>query len=146
MNLVERLFGAVTALIGVGVAYEGLRLGYISDGVPKSGFFPFWAGVLLFISGLAMAATAKVQPGEEETIEPGQLLAIAGTAAYLGLIVVIGAVAGTFAYLFAAIGLSRKHGIIASVLTAAISAAIVYFAFGAWLQVPLPRGALFGGG
>ena len=146
MRQIEILFGAVVALIGFGFSYEGLVLGYVSGGVPGSGFFPFWVGLLLLVSGLAMALSARLRSGTEERFERGQIAAMAGTAVYLGLIVIAGTVLATFAYLLTAIGVSRRHGVVVTAVTSIAGAALIYFSFRVWLQIPLPRGILFGGG
>ena len=146
MRRLERLFGILVVLTGCGVAYEGLQLGYGSDGVPGSGFFPFWVGLLLIGSGIAMVVAVKAQPDPDDQVERGQLAGLAGTAVYIGLITLAGALLATFAYLFAAINLSRRHGIVAAAATGAAATALIYFSFRVWLQIPLPRGLLFVGG
>lgn len=146
MQQIERLFGAAIALIGIGFSYEGLALGYASGGVPGSGFFPFWVGLLLLVSGAAMAVFAKPQSDTEERFELGQIAALAGTAGYLGMIAVVGTVLATFAYLFTTIGISRRHGVVVTVVASIAGVALIYFSFRVWLQIPLPRGMLFEGG
>ena len=120
-------------------------MGYVSAGVPGAGFFPFWVGLLLVVSGAALAVMSWRNPSKTEGVDRGQLVSIATSGAFLVVLAVAGSLVATVAYLLATVGLTRRHSLFVTVATALITAALVYLTFQVWLLVPLPRGWLFGG-
>jgi putative tricarboxylic transport membrane protein len=140
---IEVLFGLAVAIAGVAIATVAAGLGYVSGGVPGAGFFPFWVGLLLVVSGLALAVMTWRHPSKTERVESGQLVSIAAGGAFLAVMAAAGAIVATVAYLLATVWMTRRHGILVTVATAVITAALTYFTFQVWLLVPLPRGWLF---
>jgi hypothetical protein len=142
---IEALFGAVVAVAGLAITLTATGMGYVSAGVPGAGFFPFWVGLLLVISGIALAVMTWRTPSKTESVDSGQVISIVTSAAFLLILAVAGSIAATVVYLLATVGLTRRHSLLVTVATAVITAALVYLTFQVWLLVPLPRGWLFGG-
>lgn len=145
MPYIEALFGAAVAIAGLAIAVTATGMGYVSSGVPGPGFFPFWVGLLLVVSGLALAVMFWRSPSKTESVETGQLVSIATSGAFLAILAVAGSLVATVAYLLATVWMTRRHSLLVTVATALITAALVYLTFQVWLLVPLPRGWLFGG-
>lgn len=145
MPYIESIFGALAAVAGLAIALTATGMGYVSGGVPGAGFFPFWVGVLLVISGVALAVIGWRSPSKTESIETGQLVSIATSGAFLAILAVAGSMVATVAYLFATVWMTRRHSLFVTIATALITAALVYLTFQVWLLIPLPRGWLFGG-
>ena len=145
MPYIEALFGAAVAIAGLAIAVTATGMGYVSSGVPGPGFFPFWVGLLLVVSGLALAVMFWRSPSKTESIETGQLVSIATSGAFLVVLAVAGSLVATVAYLLATVWMTRRHSLFVTFATALITAALVYLTFQVWLLVPLPRGWLFGG-
>jgi len=141
---IEAIFGAVVAVAGVAIAVAGTGMGYVSHGVPESGFFPVWVGLLLIVSGSALALTAWRNPSTTERIESGQLVAIGAGGAFLVVLSLLGSMAATVAYVAATVWMTRRHSLPVAVAAALIAALVIYFTFQVWLLVPLPRGWLSG--
>jgi hypothetical protein len=143
MRHLEWLLGAVVVLIGLGVSWEALSLGYTSFGIPGAGFFPFWAGVLLVVSGLGLVVQGILAPrAGDERIAGGQLITMAGAAAYLVLIATVGAIAAGILFIGAMIWGRGGHGWLVTMATALAAMGLIYAVFRVWLNIPLPRGAL----
>jgi hypothetical protein len=145
MPYIEALFGAVVAFAGFAIALTATGMGYVSAGVPGAGFFPFWVGLLLVISGSALAVMTWRNPSKTESIDSGQLISIVTSGAFLVILAAAGSIVATLVYLLATVGLTRRHSLLVTVATALITAALVYLTFQVWLLVPLPRGWLFCG-
>lgn len=145
MPYIEAMFGAVVAIAGLAIALTATSMGYASGGVPGAGFFPFWVGLLLVISGGALAVMAWRKPSKTEGIETGQLVSIATSGAFLAILAVAGSMVATVVYLLATVWMTRRHSLLVTVATAVITAALVYLTFQVWLLVPLPRGWLLRG-
>lgn len=138
-----RTFGAVSALMGLGVTLEGWRLGLFRYGIPGAGFFPFWAGLVLAVAGVAMALGRGGGEPTDELFRPGPRAAIVTAGAFLLLVHVTGFIMASVAYLLVTLVVLKRHPAWVVAVSAAITVGLLYFVFEVWLGIPLPRG-LFG--
>ena len=136
-------------LIALLVITDSLRVGtgWADDG-PRSGYFPFYIGLLLLLSSGAVLVTTlmgwrKADPVFAERTQLASVMAVA-----VPMVIYVGAIALLGIYLASAalIGyFMRRHGKFGWALTAAISVAVplVFFlVFERWFLVPLPKGPI----
>ncbi|MBD9528578.1 tripartite tricarboxylate transporter TctB family protein [Paracoccus sp. PAR01] len=135
---------ALLILFGAYVAYQGMGYGYIEEGNPSAGFFPFWIGLGILIFSGANLFNAVRRLELIETIGKAEIVRVAlctvAMIAFVWLSGLIGMIAAGF-LLMLAIGAifgprnSRFYSILA-VVSAAMTA-ILYVVFGSLLAVPL---------
>ena len=135
--------------LAVLVIADSLRagIGWADDG-PRSGYFPFYIGLLLGGSSLAVlvGTLLRWRREDEAFAERTQL---ASVLAMLGpLVVYVGGVALLGIYL-ASLGLiayfMRRHGKYGWPLTAGVAVGVpvvVFLVFERWFLVPLPKGPI----
>ena len=145
----EIVVGAVLMLVAAIVMFDSRRLGagWGSDG-PQSGYFPFFVGLVLFVSGAVNVALALRTPAGHGGIfvERGQLRTVlqvlVPTVIYVVAIAFIGlyvASAVFIAYFMWRLGGYRG----ATVPSVAILVPLALFMmFEVWFRVPLPKGPL----
>jgi putative tricarboxylic transport membrane protein len=138
-------------LIGAMVIADSLRVGtgWADDG-PRSGYFPFYIGLLLVLaSGTVLVSTLlawrKADPVFAQHAQLASVMAVAvpmvvyvGGIALLGIYLASAALIGWF---------MRRHGKFGWALTAAIAVGVplVFFlVFERWFLVPLPKGPIEG--
>lgn len=155
----ERAFGAVLAVTGVVIARASAALPSIPAQAYGPGFFPMWVGIALAACGVLLAgrtwwaaAGPPVSPGPAAS-SPRVIPSWRGVLGIAWLVLGLGAVAlwlevvgfllcmpvFMLGYLWLAGEPVRR-----SVLTTAVSMAVVYWGFAKWLKVPLPLGWLEG--
>jgi putative tricarboxylic transport membrane protein len=132
--------GAITMIgslkVGIGWAEEG----------PKSGFFPFWIGLIVVLASVVNFVRAVA-------ISPGKLFAEWSQLAEVRKVVIpmaiyVSAVPWLGIYLSSALliaGFMRWLGRYGWVLTLCISVALpvlIYVTFERWFLVPLPKGPI----
>ena len=147
----EVAVAAFLVLIGAMVITDSLRVGtgWAEDG-PRSGYFPFYIGLLLILSSgsVLVGALLRWRKANPVFAERAQLASV--MAVGLPMVVYVGAIMllGIYLASVALIGyFMRKHGKFGWALTAAISIAVplVFFmVFERWFLVPLPKGPIEG--
>lgn len=144
--------GAIMTLAAL-VMYDSQRLGakWAFDG-PQAGYFPFYIGLILFVSAAATFIQALRAKGSVRIFVDSQqfrsvLAILVPSAVYVAAIYVLGI------YVASAIFLAffmRVHGGYRPVLIAPVALGmpvILFFLFEVWFLVPLPKGpveSLFG--
>ena len=145
----ELIVAAVLMLLGVLVIVDSLRVGtgWADDG-PRSGYFPFYIGVLLLLSSgsVLVGQLLKWRGEDSEFAERGQIALVIDVlvpmAVYVGLIALLGiylASVALIAYFM------RRHGRYGWPLTGAVSVGVPLFffiVFERWFLVPLPKGPI----
>ena len=136
-------------LTAVLVITDSLRVGtgWADDG-PRSGYFPFYIGLLLLISSGTVLVTALVgwRKADPVFVERAQLASV--MAVGVPMLVYVGAIALLGIYLASAVLIGyfmRRHGKFGWAVTAGISVAVplVFFlVFERWFLVPLPKGPI----
>ena len=145
----ELLVAALLVAIALLVIADSLRVGIGgADDGPRSGYFPFYIGLLLLASsGSVLISTLLRWRGAQRPFaEREQLKSV--LAVLVPLALYVAAVAGLGLYLpsMALIGwFMRRHGRFgwAATLCVSIAVPIVFFlVFERWFLVPLPKGPL----
>ena len=145
----EVIVAALLVALAVLVIVDSRRvgIGWADDG-PRSGYFPFYIGLLL----LASSATVLVKTLlswrrlDETFAERGQIAMV--LAVLLPMTVYVGAIAALGIYVASLLLIAyfmRRHGRFGWGLTAAVSVGVplVFFLiFERWFVVPLPKGPI----
>jgi hypothetical protein len=145
----EVLVACATALAGVVMAGGSLELGVgWTDSGPDAGYFPFYLGILLAISGFANAIwTVVIRRGDTEVfLEKEQATRLLGfilpMAVFVGVTLVLGLYVGAAIYLFyVAWRQGGYHPVWALALGVGFSVCI-FVVFDILFKVPLLKGPL----
>lgn len=132
--------------------YE-LGAGWDSNG-PQTGYFPFYVGTILFISGAAtlIGELIKGKAANAESFVDSQpfvrvLQIVIPTVIYVVAVVYIGIYVSTAVYVSTFMVWLGRYRVIVAVLFGVAIALALFFTFEVWFLVPLPKGpleALFG--
>jgi len=147
MRAADLVTAAVLALIGGVVIADALRIGigWSTDG-PRSGFFPFWLGLLM----VAMCVAIVVQAARRAALRPfvsreqlGPVLKVLWPAValvvvmqWLGLYVAAALYTGFY---MRWIG---RHSWLAVAAVAVGFPLVTFYIFETWFLVPMPKGPL----
>lgn len=139
------LLQAIAALVVV----DSLRVGvgWADDG-PRSGYFPFIIGVLLFASAswILVAQLRRWHTDRGEFAERAQLRQVASMAIPIALYVAAIALVGLYVSSIALIAwFMLRHGRYRLPATAAVAIGVplvAFLVFERWFLVPLPKGPL----
>jgi hypothetical protein len=146
-HLVEVGVAAVMALLGVIAVIGSLQvgIGWGAEG-PKSGFFPFWIGLIVIVTSVYNLARAYTHGSRKlfaSWMQIAQVLKVV-----LPLTIYVGAIPWLGIYIASALliaGFMRWIGHYGWPLILAISIGlpiITYITFEMWFLVPLPKGPL----
>jgi hypothetical protein len=147
--LVEAVVAALVLLMGIVVATASWRLGagWMSDG-PGAGYFPFYIGLLLCVSGagtLYQALRGKKR-NTEVFVDREQirrvLVVLIPAAVYVLAIQFVGMYVASAVYIAGFMSLLGKFSRVKSVITALVIAALFFAMFEVWFKVPLFKGTL----
>ena len=146
-HLVEVGVAAFMALLGVITVIGSLQvgIGWGAEG-PKSGFFPFWIGLIVIGTSLYNMVRAYTRGSRKLFASWMQLTQVLKVV--LPLTIYVGAIPWLGIYLASALliaGFMRWIGRYGWLLTLAISIGlpiIIYVTFERWFLVPLPKGPL----
>jgi putative tricarboxylic transport membrane protein len=149
VRAVEIGVAVVILLFGVLVVFDSYRLGarWGDDG-PQAGYFPFYIGLLLCLSGgvILMRAFRNTGLAAESFVERAQLKLILTvlipTVVYVGFIAYLGFYVASIlfiAYFMKRIG--KYSWLMAALVSVGISVAF-FLTFEIWFSVPLPKGPL----
>lgn len=142
----ETATAVMTGAFGAAVFISSLDngIGWSSAGV-DAGTFPFIVGVIIFAGSIYNLA--KGWPRNETIMLRSHDLKRLGTlfvpaVVFVGLIPLIGMVAASAAYLFAAISWQRRGAFAFAGIVAVSTALALYLIFELTFQISLPRGLL----
>ena len=147
MRSADLVTAAVLALIGAVVVFDALRIGigWGTDG-PKSGFFPFWLGLLMLVMCAAIiaqawrGATSKPFVGREQlglvlkVLWPAVALVV--VTQWLGLYVAAALYTG-----FSMRWIGRHRWLTVALVAVGVPVA-TFIVFEQWFLVPMPKGPL----
>jgi len=145
--MVELVVAVLLLALGVLMIVSNARLGagWADDG-PQSGYFPLRMGVLLALCSLGIGVQALRMPKELTFVRWDQLKPVlqvsAPTLAYVALIQLAGMYVASALFIAAFMKLIGKYPVWKSVLTGAISAAVLFWVFEIKFVVPMPKGPL----
>ncbi len=149
---VEVATALVIALLGLLVAWDSQRMGASwGDQGPEAGFFPFYIGSFLVLSGLgtvvyAFFSDAGKKAAHEPFVRRGQFKAVlrvfVPTVVYVVLMQFIGLYAAMGIYIAAFMMINGGYGVLKAVAFAAVFPVVVFVLFETWFLVPLPKGPI----
>ena len=146
-HLVEVGVAAFMALLGVITVIGSLQvgIGWGAEG-PKSGFFPFWIGLIVVVTSLYNLVRAYTHGSRKLFANWHELTQVLKVV--LPLTIYVGAIPWIGIYIASALliaGFMRWIGRYGWLLTLTISIAlpvVTYITFEMWFLVPLPKGPL----
>jgi putative tricarboxylic transport membrane protein len=147
MRVADLVTASVIMLLGGVVVYDAVRLGigWGTDG-PKSGFFPFWLGVLLLVmcAGLLIQAALRAESRPFITREQlGPVLKVLWPAvAMVVLMQWIGLYVASALYIGFYMRWIGRHSWLAVVGLAVGVPLVAFIIFEKWFLVPMPKGPL----
>lgn len=146
-NVIEAVVAFCIIIMGI-VVLQGSRAlgaGWTSDG-PGSGYFPFYIGIILCISGAGTLYQALFGKSKNtEVFVDGEQLkrvlsVLLPALVYVLIIQGIGLYVASFLYIALFMIILGKFSPIKSVLTALIVVVLFFFMFEVWFKVPLFKG------
>jgi len=132
---------------GVLVIWDSTRLGigWGTDG-PKSGFFPFWLGVILVACCVAIAIQAQTRGDRKPFVRPGGLAPVLKVllpaTAFVALIHLVGLYVSSALYMALYMRLIGRHSWLTAVLLSVGVSVVTFMVFEIWFLVPMPKGPL----
>ena len=147
MRVADLVTASVLMLLGGVVVYDAARLGigWASDG-PKSGFFPFWLGVLLLVmcAGILIQTVKRPSPRPFTTRQQlGPVLKVLWPAAAMVVLMQwIGLYVASAFYIGFYMRWIGRHSWLAVVVLAVGVPLATFVVFEKWFLVPMPKGPL----
>ena len=132
---------------GLLVIWDSLRIGigWGTDG-PKSGFFPFWLGVIIVAACLVIAAKAVRRADRTPFVRPGALVPVLKVllpaTAFVLFTPWIGLYAATTLYMAVYMRWIGRHSWLSVVVVSVTVSAATFFVFEIWFLVPMPKGPI----
>ena len=146
---VEAGVAALVVLMGLVVATASWKLGagWMSDG-PGAGYFPFYIGVILCISGAGTLYQSLLgkKRNTEIFVDSEQikrvLMVLVPAAVFIGAIHLVGMYVASAVYIAGFMIILGKFPRAKSVILALVIAAVFFAMFEVWFKVPLHKGVL----
>jgi hypothetical protein len=148
-STMDSVVAVVVLVIGLVVVVEARRLGaeWTSDG-PGSGYFPFYIGLILCISGLGVFYQARFGKSRDTGtfVDRKQLKRVLSVllpaAVYVLAITFLGLYVASAIYIALFMIILGKYAAAKSVLLAVMVIAVFFVMFEVWFKVPLYKGML----
>jgi putative tricarboxylic transport membrane protein len=145
----ELIVAAVLMVLAALVIIDSLRvgIGWAEDG-PRSGYFPFYIGMLLLLSSgsVLVRQLLKWRSEDSQFAERSQIALVIAVlvpmVVYVGLIALLGIYLASFALIAY---FMRRHGRYGWLLTGSVAVGVPLFffiVFERWFLVPLPKGPI----
>ena len=147
MRAADLTTAAVLIAGGLLVMWDSLRIGigWGTDG-PKSGFFPFWLGLIMVGACLAIAAKAYRRAHRTPFVRRGAiapvLKVLLPATAFVLSIHWIGLYVATTVYMGVYMRWIGRHSWVSVVVVSVTVAAVTFYVFEIWFLVPMPKGPL----
>ena len=147
--IVEAVIAAILLLLGVVVAISswGLGASWTTDG-PGSGYFPFYIGVVICISGAGtlLQALFGKQKNKEVFVDSEQLTRVMQVlipaAIYVGAIQVFGIYVSSAVYIALFMIFLGKFSPLKAIIAAVAVNTVFFCMFEVWFKVPLYKGKI----
>ena len=147
--LVEAVVAVVLLVLGSVVVYQSRKLGagWTSDG-PGAGYFPFYIGLILCISGIGVLIQSVFGKGRDTGVfvdseQLGRVVSVLLPAmVYVLAITFVGIYVASAIYIALFMIVLGKYPVLKSVVIALVINAIFFFMFEVWFKVPLFKGSL----
>ena len=147
---VELVVALLIVVAGLVVIQDSLRVGisWASDG-PKAGYFPFYIGVILAISGAVIAVKAVMNwraLADKTFVTRSQLKTVMQmlipSIVYVTVIAFTGIYVASFVFIAGFMVWQGKYKWWLAIVIAFLICAGLFFMFEVWFLVPLPKGPL----
>lgn len=146
-NLVDAVVALIVVVMGAVVIYGSRKLGssWTSDG-PGSGYFPFYIGLILSISGVGILYQALFSKKKNtdvfvDGVQIGRVMSVLIPACvYVLGVQFIGIYIASFIYIALFMVILGKFPWIKSVIAAFTVNALFFLMFEVWFKVPLFKG------
>jgi hypothetical protein len=142
----ETLMAAGVLSVAGASLVGSLQLAYYTEFGPDAGFFPYWVSLGLCIVGSVLLYDAAINAPEPQTTSVFTLRqgsALAGFAAYIAGLALIGFAAATALLLFLVVAFAeRRKYWVATVYSAATTISFVWL-FDEMFRLQLPRGMIW---
>jgi len=147
--VVEAVVAALLLIIGLVVVFEARKLGagWTSDG-PGSGYFPFFIGVIITISGAGILYQALLGKNRNtevfvDSVQLKRVLSVLVPATvYVLAITFVGIYVASAIYIALFMIVLGKYSWVKSVIAALAVNTVFFCMFEVWFKVPLFKGAL----
>lgn len=147
-NIVDAVVAVLVLIMGGIVIYGSRKLGseWTTDG-PGAGYFPFYIGVILVISGIGVLyqALAGKDKNKEVFVDREQLgrvfSVLIPAAVYVGFIQLIGIYVASALYIALFMIILGKYSVLKSVIIGVAVNTLFFMMFEVWFKVPLHKGA-----
>jgi hypothetical protein len=149
-HVVEAVVALLIILLGATVIFGSRKLGsgWTSDG-PGAGYFPFYIGTILCISGAGIFFQTFLSRKNRNTdifVDSEQLKRVLSVLlpalVYVLAIQFIGIYVASFAYIALFMIVLGKYSPVKSVIVAVAVCALFFMMFEVWFKVPLFKGSL----
>ncbi len=148
-NIVDAVVAVLVIILGGVVVFGSRKLGseWTSDG-PGAGYFPFYIGVILVISGVGVLYQALAGKNKNTEVfvdreQLGRVLSVLIPAAvYVGAIQLIGIYVASAVYIALFMVILGKYSWLKSVIIGVAVNALFFMMFEVWFKVPLHKGSL----
>jgi putative tricarboxylic transport membrane protein len=147
MRAADLAISSVMLLLGGVVVLDSMRIGigWGTDG-PRSGFFPFWLGVILIAASATIAVQAWRRAIDKPFITREQLspvLKVLWPATVMVILITpLGLYVASAIYLAFYMRWVGRHGWLAVALCAVGVPVLTFVVFELWFLVPMPKGPL----
>lgn len=145
--VVDAVVAALVMVLGGVVLYGSRKLGseWTTDG-PGAGYFPFYIGVILLISGLGVLYESFNNPKAKHQIFVDRvqivrvLQVLIPAVIYVGVVQLLGLYVASAIYIALFMLVLGKYSWIKSVVTALVVNVTFFLMFEVWFKVPLFKG------
>ena len=147
MGAANAITATVLMLLGGVVIFDAHRLGtgWGTDG-PKSGFFPFWLGVILVATCFLILVQSRRERASGPFVTRAQLIPVlkvlAPATATVLLMQFVGLYVSAALYLAFYMRLVGRHTWLVVVTIALLVPVVTFLVFETWFLVPMPKGPL----
>lgn len=147
MRAADLTTAAVLIAGGLLVIWDSLRIGvgWGTDG-PKSGFFPFWLGVIMVGACLVIAAKASRRADRKPFVRRGAIAPVLKVLLPATAFVLsthwIGLYVATTVYMGVYMRWIGRHSWVSVVVVSVTVSAVIFYVFEIWFLVPMPKGPL----
>jgi putative tricarboxylic transport membrane protein len=147
MRAADLATASILILLGGVVVLDSLRIGmgWGTDG-PRSGFFPFWLGMILVLASVAIALQAWRRATDKPFVTRERLspvLKVLWPATVMVILITpLGLYVASAIYLAFYMRWVGRHGWLAVALCAIGVPLVTFLVFELWFLVPMPKGPL----